>query len=58
MLLMQTLHHPQPTSGLIALCLLSKLSFFFIFILLSVAGAVIHTAVTEEDLGSLSHSQI
>lgn len=61
MLLMPTLHHPQPTSRLIALLLLSKLFFIYIydfFISPSVAGAVIHTAVTEKDLGSLSHSQI
>lgn len=48
--------HIEPDSTLSAF----KAFFFFflIFISFSVAGAVIHTAVTEEDLGSLSHSQI
>lgn len=46
--------HIKPDSTLPAF---KALSFFFL-ILVSVAGAVIHIAVTEEDLGSLSHSQI
>lgn len=50
--------HIKPDSTLPAFKAFAAFFFPLIFISVSVAGAVIHIAVTEEDLGSLSHSQI